>query len=115
MDINVNIKIDAPELAGVIQSWFDAFGLAVEAYDKETEGPIGTATEPEPESETKGPAEEKTAPNITLERVRAKLAALSQSGKQAEVKKLIANFGARKLTEIPQEKYLELLKKAEEI
>ena len=35
MDINVNIKIDAPELAGAIQSWADTFSLAVRAYAEE--------------------------------------------------------------------------------
>ncbi len=52
---------------------------------------------------------------ITLEEVRAKLAALSQSGKQAEVKALIQKYGASKLSEVPKEKYPELLKEAEEI
>ena len=40
---------------------------------------------------------------------------LSQSGKQAEVKALITRYGARKLSDIPQEKYPELLKDAGEI
>ena len=49
----------------------------------------------------------------TLEEVRAKLAALSQDGKQAQVKALITGFGAKKLSDVPAEKYAELLKKAE--
>jgi hypothetical protein len=55
----------------------------------------------------------KKQPN--LEEVRAKLAALSQDGKQAQVKALITEFGAKKLSDIPAEKYEELLKKAEEL
>ena len=55
------------------------------------------------------PAEEE----IKLEDVRAKLAALSQAGKQEKVKKLIQKFDAKKLTEIPKAKYPELLKEAE--
>jgi hypothetical protein len=51
----------------------------------------------------------------TLEEVRHYLAMLSQSGKQAEVKALITRYGARKLSDIPQEKYPELLKDAGEI
>ncbi|MEW9109048.1 MAG: hypothetical protein AB2374_06845 [Cytobacillus gottheilii] len=51
----------------------------------------------------------------TLEKVRAKLAALSQDGKQAQVKALITEFGAKKLSDIPAGKYAELLKKAEEL
>lgn len=52
---------------------------------------------------------------ITLEEVRAKLAALTQSGKQAEVKKLIKKHGGKKLSDIPEDKYSDLLKDAEEI
>ena len=81
----------------------------------------------EPEKEPEAQAEEKpnnavaedAAPEeennklIKLEEVRAKLAALAQSGKQEQVKALIQKFGAKKLTDIPTEKYPELLKEAE--
>jgi len=46
---------------------------------------------------------------ITLEEVRSTLTRLSKNGKQAEVKALVKKFGATKLTEIPKEKYGELL------
>lgn len=55
------------------------------------------------------------APKLTLENVRAVLAEKSQSGKQPQVKSLIKKFGADKLTEIPQDRYEELLKEAEGI
>lgn len=51
----------------------------------------------------------------TLEEVRRNLALLSQSGKQAEVKALITKYGVSKLSDIPKEKYPELLKEAGEI
>lgn len=57
----------------------------------------------------------KDATPATLEEVRAKLASLSQSGKQKEVKALIQKYGANKLSAIPAEKYIGLLKDAEEI
>jgi len=66
-------------------------------------------------SGTPVPVETQKSKSITLEEVRAVLAAKSQSGKQVQVKELIKKFGANKLTEIPEEKYLELLKEAEEI
>lgn len=50
----------------------------------------------------------------TLEEVRQNLA-LSQSGKQKEVKDLITKYGAKKLSDIPSDKYKELLKDAGEI
>ena len=65
-------------------------------------------------AEEDAPAEEKAA-TITLEEVRAKLAALSQGGKQAEVKALITKYGAQKLSDIPEDKYPDLLKDAEGI
>lgn len=65
---------------------------------------VETPAEPEPE-----PTPE---PEYTLEQVRAKLAALSQDGKQAQVKKIITEAGAKKLTEIPPEKYAEVMAKA---
>ncbi|NFQ33538.1 hypothetical protein FDF77_06595 [Clostridium sporogenes] len=52
---------------------------------------------------------------ITLEEVRAALAKKSQEGKQKNVKDLITKYGAVKLSEIPSDKYLNLLKEAEMI
>ena len=54
-------------------------------------------------------------PKVTLEQVRAKLADLTRNGKRAEVKKLLDEFGANKLSEVPADKYAELMAKAEEI
>lgn len=50
---------------------------------------------------------------ITLGQVRAKLAALTQGGKQAEVKALIEKYGGAKLSDIPKDKYSDLMKEAE--
>lgn len=52
---------------------------------------------------------------VTLEQVRAKLAALSQAGKAATVKDLISQYGVAKLTDVPKDRYAELLAAAEEI
>lgn len=52
---------------------------------------------------------------ITLEQVRAVLAAKSQSGKQQEVKALIQKYGAEKLTALDKACYKDLLKEAEEL
>lgn len=55
------------------------------------------------------------AQELTLEAVRAKLAAISQAGKQAQVKALLADYGVAKLTDLPQDKYADILEKAEAI
>lgn len=114
MDImDIKVKIYAPELAAAIQSLADALRCAVNRNE-----PIPyTLTEEgikavEGEAETQPEPEE---PKYTLEQVRAKLASLAQSGKQKEVKELIASFGVKKLTDIPEDKYPEVMEKAEEI
>ena len=61
------------------------------------------------------PAEEGVKPEEkppSFEEVRAKLTGLSQAGKQAEVKQLITDLGATKLSDISPEQYTELLEKA---
>lgn len=52
---------------------------------------------------------------IELEDVRAVLAKLSQHGKTAEVKELIAKYGGTKLSDVPKKNYAQLLKDVEEI
>ncbi|TLN00389.1 hypothetical protein FDZ73_19595 [bacterium] len=73
------------------------------------------AAESTPATPTPAEPATPTTPTVSLEEVRAKLAALSQSGKQAQVKELITKFGASKLTDIPAEKYSELLEEAGKI
>ncbi|MBP3887686.1 MAG: hypothetical protein J6F30_08575 [Cellulosilyticum sp.] len=55
--------------------------------------------------------EEFTAPEYTLQEVRSKLATLES----AKAKELINSFGAKKLTDLPKEKYAELMKKVGEL
>lgn len=50
---------------------------------------------------------------LTLEAVRAKLAAISQAGKRTEVGNLLKEFGVAKLTDLPKDKYSAVLEKAE--
>lgn len=73
----------------------------------------------EPAPATESPSEKELAvreePPVTLEEVRAKLAAISQAGKKAEAKALLDQFGVAKLTDLPADKYAELLARAEEI
>ncbi len=96
------------------------FKFKLQDAKPETEAPKPAETKPGPHQEPATTQETTTetepgAPTVTLEQVRAKLAALSQAGKQAEVKKLITDCGATKLTDIPAEKYGALLAAAEGI
>lgn len=73
-----------------------------------------TATEQE-EKSAKQNDEEYQEVTYTLVDVRAKLAELQKSGKREQVKKLLAELGAGKLSEVPEEKYALLMEKAGEL
>lgn len=66
-------------------------------------------------AESKEAAVEKETPAIKLEDVRAVLADISRSGKTAEMKALLAKFGASKLSDIDPAKYADLLAEAEAV
>jgi len=74
--------------------------------------PKPAAAPSEPEAAA-APTASSTAPAVSLEQVRAKLAELSKAGKQTQVVALIGSMGAKKLTDIPAEKFGELMQQAE--
>ncbi|MBM7106863.1 hypothetical protein [Brevibacillus laterosporus] len=124
--MNITVTISAPELANAIQTLAQALSTGSTAgvipFKVPTDSTESVADKKgTPTAEKKAAKEEKAKEEgtgeqlIPLETVRAKLAALAKSGKQAEVKELIASFGASKLTDIPAEKYLKLLTQAEAI
>lgn len=124
MEINVNIQATGLEkainnLAEALKSKPTSKEIIVDA-PKETleeveliEEKIQEKKEQMAEDAVEEVAE--TSNGLTFEEVRIKLAAISQKGKQKELKKLITSFGAEKLSDIPQEKYAELIEKAEEL
>lgn len=131
MNIKIDVKITAPEVVEAIERLVEvAANLSNETVIKEELAEV-KETEPKEEEKPKKPAKSKKEPKeptvtdepvetkepgaktITLEDVRAKLATLSQEGKQSDVKSLITEFGAQKLSDIPAEQYPELLKKSE--
>lgn len=92
-------------------------GTVAEVKDPAAEAPKRKSKSAAPASAT-GEAEvpNDTSPErITLEDIRGVLAKLSQGGKAAEVKGLIAKFNAAKLTEISADKYAEVLAAAKEL
>ena len=128
MDINIKVEIKTPmELVHAILALAETMAIVVDKQKGDAlvdqhlarENEIETQnTPPEPakgEEKADTPPWEGEAPKVTLEQVRAKLAVLSQNGKQAEVKELLKKFGAKKLTDVPAEKYGELLTATEEL
>ena len=128
LEINVNIK--APELVKAAENLIAVLSEVGKTQEAETpkakkEDKSSKKEDNEKTTEekknTKAAKEEKPLEKedksekqpITIEEVRSKLAKLSQEGKQADVKALITKFGASKLSDIPTEKYAELLKESE--
>ncbi len=66
----------------------------------------------EPDTEQVQPAET-TEKKVTVEMVRVVMADKSREGKTQEVRQLLNEFGADKLSAIPEDKLADLLKKAE--
>ncbi|TPG74003.1 hypothetical protein EEL32_25440 [Brevibacillus laterosporus] len=118
--MNITVTISAPELANAIQTLAQALSTSpatkVTPFKIPSE-PTESATDKKvkPTAEKKDSTESTEEEVVPLEIVRAKLAELSKSGKQAQVKALIASFDASKLTDIPAERYGELLAAAEAI
>jgi hypothetical protein len=77
--------------------------------------PVTKTVEKDGGSKSDEPLVEKPEPRVevTMETVRAKLAALMQGGKQAEVKELLKKHGGDKLSDVPKENYPALLTEAE--
>jgi len=124
MEITINLA--APELAAAINNLAASLAgnkpaaapAAPRSTAKKADAPKSDPVEekqpdpiPDPLLAEEQPKEELIV--YTLVQVREKLAALSQAGKQVEVKALITKLGATKLSEIPEAKYAELMKEAE--
>lgn len=72
-------------------------------------------TKPDVEADETADTPDKAEKKYTLEEVRAKLAALNKAGKRLEVKTILNSFGVEKLSEIPEDKYQEIMEKAGEV
>lgn len=78
-----------------------------EIYDPEKDEPQAVEAPKEPST----PEPEKQA--VTFVALRSRLSEISRSGKTAEVKELIAKYGASKLSDIAESDYAAVLAEAE--
>jgi len=125
--VKITITIEAPDdavkmfldMAGALQTIAKTVTVTTEKQVEEVAKEIHKHTKQldafKALAEEQKAAERPTKPAYTLEQVRAKLADLQRQGKRAEVKALIQSFGVSKLSEVPADKYAELMAKAEEI
>lgn len=120
MDINVKVRFESPEIIAALLAFAEALPqMKLATILQVNEGQVIEAKgivnklEYENEESAIGKVKDIQVKSIVLEDVRAKLAVLSQNGKQAQVKAIIQKFGANKLTEVGAENYEALLKEAE--
>jgi hypothetical protein len=115
--MNITIKVEAPEIVEAINRLSQSMATtsrivhdepAPKAKRVKAEAPIEPAPAPEVEAPVEAPAA-----NVTLVQVRARLAELSSEGKKDAIKKLMADLGVSKLTEVKEEQYAELMSAAE--
>ncbi|KHF41476.1 hypothetical protein [Halalkalibacter okhensis] len=104
----LDIVNDLQNVAGSIET----YALSFESQDELTATIEKKQSNKEQEPERAKPPKAKLP---VFEDVRSKLASLAQDGKQVQVKELITSFGAKKLSDIPAEKYPELLEKADKL
>ncbi len=97
----------------------DGFGFTVtDETEDGVDDEFGFEADPEePKKEAKAEAkvEKPAEPEFTLESVRSRLAALCQVGLQPQVKQLITDAGAERITEVAPEKYAGIMEKAKEL
>lgn len=118
--IEIRITPNSPEMmAKVIALLADINGIVTMAEpakpakrEAKKELPVETVEETPAEPAAEPAAE---LPEISFEQIRAKLAELSHAGKTDAVKDLFKSFGATKLSDIPEDKYSELMAAAENL
>lgn len=95
---------------------------AKEAPEEEVPAEEAKAEKPDEEAKEEAPAEEETKEEaaeeekpLTLADIKALGVELSRNGKKEEVKAVISSFGVKALSEIPEEKYSEVVTKLEEL
>jgi hypothetical protein len=120
VDINVKVRFESPEIIAALLAFAEALPqMKLATILQVNEGQVieakGIVNKLEYKNEESAIGEVKAiqVKSIALEDVRAKLAVLSQNGKQAQVKAIIKKFGANKLTEVGAENYEALLKEVE--
>ncbi len=110
MDINLKVKLEAPELMAALLALAEAlpqlhigeraaFGNDVQAV-KVIDAVVKT---------------QKEVSKVTLEQVKARIEALNKAGRIADAKELLKKFGAKRVSDLAEENYEALVKEAEAV
>lgn len=92
-----------------------ALQLANQFEQQKIAASTGDAVTVEVRKESKSSTPAETGPSISLVEVRGRLAELSKAGKAQEVKKILSGYGVTKLTDLPAERYAELMANVEQL
>lgn len=115
------VKNDGMEDLQPLMGGPDVYRQSESSLQEKQEEPTKDGGQPadvdETTSEPAKTAEERKdeEPKYTLVQVREKLSELQKAGKRAKVQELIAGFGVKKLMEVPEDRYVELMQKAGEL
>ena len=124
MNITIDINIRASEditnsiltLAAVLHNAVPIFDKSPKVIEAKEEPSIKNEAMKAPKemeiSREKVETSKEEVKEITIKEVRATLARLSENGKDLEVKALIKKFGVKRISDIPKEKYEQLLSEA---
>lgn len=92
-----------------------ALQLANQFEQEKAAASTGETVTVEVRKEAKPAAAAEAETSISLVEVRGRLAELSKAGKAQEVKKILNGYGVTKLTDLPAERYAELMKNVEQL
>ncbi|WP_346886677.1 hypothetical protein [Clostridium sp. UBA4395] len=135
MDININVNFNCRELIKVLtlsarffqvldEKESEALGTGSELPMDQEDRLIWKLEDVKRESEEKDAKEEKLKEQdayvlckgeVTLGDIREKLAAMSQKGDHERVRQLLIKYGGERLSDVPRENYVDLLKEANEV
>ena len=107
------------ELINALNALTKAVGALTEKITSEYLNTFETIYDPEKnepqaaEAPKEQPAPEQKTETVTFVALRSRLSEISRSGKTAEVKELIAKYGASKLSDIAESDYAAVLAEAE--
>jgi len=113
--ITITIVPQTPAQIAAVTKLLKDYPASIDQADEPQQEPPKTAPRASSAKASPAPAKAAEPALITLEEVRAKLAAISQAGKKTEVAALINEFGVSKLTEVKSEDYAALMAKAEKL
>lgn len=113
--MEIKIKIEAPGLEGALHTLAQVLGNFEYPVNLPGTEPVEVSVDSEKVAEAVQVTPKEDKPKISLETVRAKMVELSRAGKQPEMKQIITSFGAKKLSDIPEDKYPEVIQKVEEL